>query len=172
MQEHRIYGPPGTGTCALPVPGSIMRTMETRNCTICGSDFQPCKPTSTTCSPKCRNANNSRQSAEKRSKTLRGRGEAKGYVKFHGRHEHRVVAEYILGRELLPGEIVHHKDHNKQNNDPMNLLITTQSDHVARFSLKNRKCSVPGCTRKHYSKNYCSLHYQRHLAGKKVMPNA
>lgn len=78
----------------------------------------------------------------------------------------------MLGRPLRDDEIVHHKDHNKQNNDPSNLLITTQSDHVKQFSVKNRKCSVPGCDRKHYGKGFCGMHYQRHIAGKEVMPNA
>lgn len=26
--------------------------------------------------------------------------------------------------------------------------------------------------RRHYAKGFCGMHYQRHLAGKEVMPNA
>jgi hypothetical protein len=37
--------------------------------------------------------------------------------------EHRVVLSNSLGRELFPGETAHHKDGNKQNNDPSNLEL-------------------------------------------------
>lgn len=43
---------------------------------------------------------------------------------------HRVVAELKLGRALLPGEIVHHIDGDKWNNDPDNLAVMTQAEHA------------------------------------------
>jgi hypothetical protein len=52
------------------------------------------------------------------------------YRKRHGRHEHRVVAEQMLGRALMPGEIVHHIDGDKHNNNPSNLQVMTQDHHL------------------------------------------
>jgi hypothetical protein len=41
-----------------------------------------------------------------------------------------VIAEQVIGRPLAKGEIVHHIDGNKQNNDPSNLQVMTQSEHM------------------------------------------
>lgn len=38
-------------------------------------------------------------------------------------YEHRLVAEEKLGRRLEPGEVVHHVDEDKTNNDPGNLEV-------------------------------------------------
>ena len=44
---------------------------------------------------------------------------------------HIIVAEEKLGRYLLPDETVHHRDLNKLNNDPDNLIIfATKADHT------------------------------------------
>ena len=46
--------------------------------------------------------------------------------------EHVLVAEKMLGRKLNNGEVVHHKDRNKSNNDPSNLMIfASKADHSA-----------------------------------------
>lgn len=46
------------------------------------------------------------------------------------RLEHRVVMERHLGRRLKPHEVVHHVDHNRQNNAIENLRLMSQSDHM------------------------------------------
>lgn len=52
-------------------------------------------------------------------------------------YEHMIVAERKLGRSLLPEEHVHHRDLNKLNNDPDNIMVfATNGDH-ARFHLYN-----------------------------------
>jgi len=68
-----------------------------------------------------------------------GRGKGKGYLKFYGRHEHRVIAERMLGRSLMRGEVVHHKDGNHRNNDPSNLEVITQGEHMRKHGL-----GIPG----------------------------
>ena len=52
-------------------------------------------------------------------------GSFEGYV-----YEHVLVAENMLGRRLLEGEVVHHLDFNKSNNSPDNLLVISNPMHV------------------------------------------
>lgn len=66
-----------------------------------------------------------------------GRGEC--YAKLYGELEHRRVAAKMLGRELLPGEVVHHIDGNKRNNAPDNLMVfPSQSEHARYHALLKR----------------------------------
>ena len=76
---------------------------------------------------------------EKIRATKLNTGEGKSYTKKYGRHEHRAIAEQILGRELLPGETVHHIDGDKRNNDPRNILILESQSEHAKLHMRERK---------------------------------
>ena len=138
---------------------SIMRTpakVKKHNfcCRQCLSDFSNKKKNpegyaslkdytnmSINCSRMNAELNPVRMNSEVREKIREARlnsGTGKTYTKRYGRHEHRIVAEEILGRPLLQGEVVHHRDGNKRNNDPRNIVIlASQSEHAKAHAEMN-----------------------------------
>lgn len=73
-----------------------------------------------------------------------GTGKGDSYEKTFGRHTHRVVAERMLGRPLLPGEVVHHIDGDKRNNAPENLFVfQSQADHAKWHKEHDREKVIP-----------------------------
>lgn len=121
-----------------------------RPCHTCGIEFTPSRKRKEArfCSKSCigkspegkaRAIKMGKDNAVKIGNALRNRGNGKSYRKYMTRHEHRIVAESMLGRPLIKGEIVHHKDGNKRNNDPKNLLVITQGQHMKEHGL-----TIPG----------------------------
>ena len=58
-----------------------------------------------------------------------------GYIALH-----RLIVETKIGRYLTPKEVVHHKDEDKKNNSPKNLILYTnkykhlQKEHPKLFT--------------------------------------
>lgn len=48
--------------------------------------------------------------------------------------QHRRVMEDILGRPLEPGEVVHHINGDKTDNNPQNLIVMTAREHAQRHA--------------------------------------
>lgn len=87
--------------------------------------------------------NKTRMAPEVREKIRQaqlGRGAGVSYEKNHGRHTHRVMAEEMLGRPLLPGEVVHHIDGDIRNNAPENLMVfASQAEHARHHAEQRRR---------------------------------
>jgi len=61
----------------------------------------------------------------------------RGYVFIGQKREHQAVMEKALGRLLVRGEVVHHIDGNKTNNDINNLVVMTKGEHM-KYHTKQR----------------------------------
>lgn len=60
---------------------------------------------------------------------------------------HRVLIENDLGRLLDPGEVVHHRDHDKKNDDLSNLEVLSNRAHACHHRPEQPKivCICPVC---------------------------
>ena len=122
-------------------------------CPICGSHFQPnasqrCNTRSgrqaeCLCSLAClKKFQSGIRSGARNSRWRGGRAFDHGYARVRtdrpGKYpmEHRLVAEGMIGRPLMKGEVVHHINGDILDNRPDNLQVLSNSEHVllhARF---------------------------------------
>ena len=70
-------------------------------------------------------------------------------IKSVNRDEHRIIMEEYLGRPLEPGEIVHHVDDDRSNNDIENLELCLLSVHTSYHHKGTEKPSLRGIRCKH-----------------------
>lgn len=139
-----------------------------KNCLFCEIEFMTClkqteRGRGIYCSRLCANRGSGKFNAGKirNSQLSKLKRNKNSYVKFHGRHEHRIVMEAHLGRPLFSWEIVHHKDGNKGNNVIENLEVMTQSMHTAEHFTRFKECTLEGCDKKHKGLGFCSMHLSR-----------
>ena len=60
-------------------------------------------------------------------------------------YEHRVVAEQVIGRRLRKGELVHHKNGDKQDNRPENLEVHSgNAEHFFEHRKPGSRLRAPG----------------------------
>lgn len=115
-----------------------------KRCPVCTCDFRPKRKEQVFCSLICRQKNNGKwrlgQKTGRQSKPYVQRLTRDGHLRMYaaghpfadGRKEmnvHDMVMEEHLGRRLLPGDVVHHKDEVKTNNELSNLVLMTHAKH-------------------------------------------
>jgi len=101
-----------------------------RTCERCGAKYQGFASSQRYCSRACHYA--TATGTERRSGTRYIRKDGYVAVKVGVRAyrlEHQLVAESMLGRPLVSGEHVHHRNGDKQDNRPENLQVVTNAEH-------------------------------------------
>lgn len=123
-----------------------------KNCAQCGMSMtlKPSQAIRVYCSRSCMGLGAIKRPLDRNHNGRPARLDQYGYVllwepthpsrTFKGwQHEHRLVAEKMLGRYLLPGEEVDHVNRNRADNRPENLQVLTNANHLAKTQGDNRQ---------------------------------
>jgi len=123
-------------------------------CKFCKTDFAPKRKEQEYCSRSC--ASHLKGVGRKGQKTgpqcgriYKRQQDKDGYIKVYARNhpfvdgrlmamEHVLVMEIAIGRRLVCGEVVHHINHNKQDNRIENLELMKRADHCRLHGIQSK----------------------------------
>ena len=96
-----------------------------------------------------------------------------GYVVLsHGKTEHRLVVEQVLGRELKASEIVHHVDGNRENNTKSNLVLCPSRAYHHLIHVRQRVVDAGGNPNKDKWCSFCkTIHDKTEFYGNAYSPD-
>jgi hypothetical protein len=115
-------------------------TKKKNNCAQCGKGFIAYQANPKFCSVPCSAAFRKKPFILKKGYKkvllpMHPRADGKGYV-----FEHIVIVEATIGRPLRPREEIHHKDFNRQNNSPRNLIVCADhAEHMRYHALPSHR---------------------------------
>lgn len=139
----------------------MKRTYSRQNvCPKCGETYNPTGTDQIYCSRKCYGLD---RRGDKHHRYKGGNISPIGYKRICVggilMHEHRYVVENHLGRKLVKGEVVHHKDGNRLNNSIDNLeVVINQSEHVKLHCLRFRSETHKECASCGVVKERCEFY--------------
>lgn len=125
-------------TCSIKCMGEYNKRRSlkvNKTCPICGKTFKVKKSQAmrrVCCSKKCYNLSLPTRFAGSGNPNYRGRKfNSDGYPKVGKYTQHREIVKEILGVDEIPTSlIVHHKDGERECNDPNNLILLTHKLHT------------------------------------------